>query len=352
MSSESKIQSKFLEACKYNLQLHDDSRILVFYDNTSENILEIIKPAIEQSHFKTELFALGANRPYRTIPEELKQKTRGVDAVIGFYNYDNHDDWHMSELEFRMNIIGFMQSLPIGYAHAPGLSVDMLENGSFQCDYEAMAEEAKALLRMLEGARLIRVTSHRGTDFHLELASRMRFETDAVIMPPGMETPGKMGNWPPGEVWIESYENTAKLDNVPVRINSEGRIVCDICVGGITATVDPKKAITIDVGADGWLKSYSSPDPRFIRIKDDWAVDAAKWNVQPYTQELGIGLNDKARIGTGNLLEDEKAKGTCHVAVGSYRSHTDFLIDRPTIKITYENSSTRSIMIDGKLQKD
>jgi hypothetical protein len=123
-------------------------------------------------------------------------------------------------------------------------------------------------------------------------------------------------------------------------------------VGGITAKVDPNRPITIDMGEAGWLKSYDSPDARFARVSDDWAVDAAKWNVQPYTQELGIGLNGSARVGTGNMLEDEKAQGTCHIAIGSYRSHTDFLIERPTINVTYSDGSKKSIIINGKLQMD
>jgi leucyl aminopeptidase (aminopeptidase T) len=32
--------------------------------------------------------------------------------------------------------------------------------------------------------------------------------------------------------------------------------------------------------------------------------------------ELGIGTNEKAQL-TGNLLEDEKILGTCHVAFGA-----------------------------------
>ncbi|MGA3406633.1 MAG: hypothetical protein ABSD49_12945 [Candidatus Bathyarchaeia archaeon] len=348
--SEARIQSKFLEACKYNLQLSDNSRILILFDSTSDAIVKMIKPAIAQSHYRVEFLALGSKRPYKAIPEEITKKAKDVDAVIGVYNYGDHDDWSLSELEFRMNIIDLMQNMPIRYAHAPGLSADMLANGSFQCDFKKMAEDAEAFLRALDGAHLIHVTSPRGTDFHLELASRMKFETDAVIVPPGVETPGKTGNWPPGEVWVESYEKVERVGSVPVRIDSHGRIVSDICVGGITATVDPKQPITIVVKSDGWLESYDSPDVRFKRVKDNWTADAAKWKVQPYTQELGIGFNDRARIGTGNLLEDEKAKGTCHVAIGSYRSHTDFLIDRPTIKVTYMNGSVKAIMVDGKLR--
>jgi hypothetical protein len=353
MGMQTSVQSKFTEACKFNLQLPNEAKVLLFHDNTSESLVNILKPAIQESRFKFDFFSLGTGRPYKTIPDELKNKVeKGVDAVIGFFNYDDHDDWSIAETPFRMDIIGLMQSHPIRYAHAAGVTLDMLQNGSFQCDYESMAESGKRLLKLLDDARVIHVTSPRGTDFWLNLGSRMKFETDAVIVPPGIETPGKTGNWPPGEVWLEPQETVHRVGSVPVRINSHGRIVCDMCVGGITATVNPNQPITIEVGEDGWLESYDSPDARFRGISDAWTVDAARWNVQPYTQELGIGLNDRARVGTGNMLEDEKAKGTCHIAIGSYRSHTDFLIDRPAIDVAYSEGSRKSIMIDGKLQMD
>jgi hypothetical protein len=349
---QASVESKFTEACKFNLQLTNEAKVLLFYDNTSENLVNLLKPTIQKSHFKFEFLSLGTQRPYKTMPDELKNKVGAVDAAIGFFNYENHDDWSIAETPFRMDMIGLMQSYPIGYAHAAGVTLDMLQNGSFQCDFKSMAESGKRLLRLLDDARVIRVTSPRGTALWLNLGARMKFETDAIIVPPGIETAGKMGNWPPGEVWVEPQETVQGVGSVPVRINSHGQIVCDMCVGGITATVNPNEPITIELSEGGWLKSYDSPDARFRRISDAWAADAARWNVQPYTQELGIGLNDRARVGTGNMLEDEKAKGTCHVAIGSYRSHTDFLIDKPTISITYGNGSKKSIIIDGKLQMD
>jgi hypothetical protein len=350
MSVESIIQGKFLEACKYNLQLKPGQRLLIFHDSTSEHILNLLKSAIAKSGYDTEIFNIGSNRPYGSVPAELSERVSNHEAIIGFFNYDGHDDWNRSELSFRMQLIEFIQSKPTRYAHAPGLTLDMLSNGSFQCDFQEMAESAKGLLGVLEGARSIHVTAPAGTDFHLELDSGMRFETDAVIVPPGLYSPGKMGNWPPGEVWVESFTNALKVGGVPTRIRSHGRIVCDLCVGGILAKVDPTRPVVIDVGEDGWLKQYTSPDEKFKRIKQDYDADSAKWNVQPYTQELGIGLNDKARVGTGNLLEDEKAQKTCHVAVGSYRTHTDFLIGKPTIEVTYDNKKTVTVMKHGDLQ--
>lgn len=57
--------------------------------------------------------------------------------------------------------------------------------------------------------------------------------------------------------------------------------------------------------------------------------------------ELGIGTNDRARI-TGNVLEDEKAIGTAHIAFGDNKSmggtvrvasHLDGVILSPTVLI-------------------
>ena len=71
--------------------------------------------------------------------------------------------------------------------------------------------------------------------------------------------------------------------------------------------------------------------------------------------ELGIGLNPAATI-TGNMLEDEKAFGTCHFAVGeNYDNdapsliHLDGLVRNPTITIFYADGSQKTLMTNGTL---
>jgi aminopeptidase len=68
--------------------------------------------------------------------------------------------------------------------------------------------------------------------------------------------------------------------------------------------------------------------------------------------ELGIGTNPAARL-TGNVLEDEKALGTIHLAFGTSlgiggvnRSsvHIDGLVLRPTVEL-----DGRMLMEDGTL---
>jgi leucyl aminopeptidase (aminopeptidase T) len=75
--------------------------------------------------------------------------------------------------------------------------------------------------------------------------------------------------------------------------------------------------------------------------------------------ELGIGINPKACI-TGNMLEDEKAFGTAHLAFGNNadfpgggnnnsKIHRDYLFYRPTIEVTYADNSKRVIILKGEL---
>jgi len=67
--------------------------------------------------------------------------------------------------------------------------------------------------------------------------------------------------------------------------------------------------------------------------------------------EFGIGTNDKAKI-IGNILQDEKVMGTCHIAFGNNSAmggkvysevHVDTILERPTIII-----DGKILMKDGK----
>ena len=68
--------------------------------------------------------------------------------------------------------------------------------------------------------------------------------------------------------------------------------------------------------------------------------------------ELGIGTNEKAIL-TGEILEDEKIQGTCHVAFGASAGiggtvqvpvHLDCIVMKPTVELDGE-----AIVRDGEL---
>ena len=68
--------------------------------------------------------------------------------------------------------------------------------------------------------------------------------------------------------------------------------------------------------------------------------------------ELGIGTNERAKL-TGEILEDEKILGTCHVAFGASAAiggtvqvpvHLDCVVMKPTVELDGE-----PIVRDGQL---
>ena len=129
---------------------------------------------------------------------------------------------------------------------------------------------------------------------------------------------GSFGNLPAGEVFIAPLEN-----------KTNGTIIVDASVGGI-GKVD--KNIRIDI-KDGFIDNIAGGKiaKSFKRL--------LKNKLYKNVAELGIGTNYKAKI-TGEVLEDEKVFGTCHIAFGNNRHfggtvdvpfHVDFVIRNPTI---------------------
>jgi len=69
--------------------------------------------------------------------------------------------------------------------------------------------------------------------------------------------------------------------------------------------------------------------------------------------EFGIGTNPAAKIG-GKVIEDEKVKGTIHIALGNNANfggvvdvpiHLDGIVQSPTFRI-----DDKQVMKDGKFQ--
>jgi leucyl aminopeptidase (aminopeptidase T) len=69
--------------------------------------------------------------------------------------------------------------------------------------------------------------------------------------------------------------------------------------------------------------------------------------------EFGIGTNPRARL-IGNVLEDEKVLGTCHIALGDNSTfggrvrvgiHVDGIILKPTVKL-----DGKILMENGRLK--
>jgi hypothetical protein len=136
-----------------------------------------------------------------------------------------------------------------------------------------------------------------------------------------------------------------------VEDEAEGVLVCDGSIGDLGAVPAP---VTMRVSG-GQVTEVQCADEAFARrVREVISVDPGASRIG----EFGIGLNPGARV-TGNLLEDEKALRTIHVAFGNNtdmgggrnhsKTHRDFLVLAPTLEVTFQDGRTERVMVGGEI---
>lgn len=220
-------------------------------------------------------------------------------------------------------------------------------------DYADLKNRCVKIAAVLEKAVTVRVTNPGGTDIMLCVKGRKPHLDDGDY-----SRPGAGGNLPAGEVFVS-----------PVVGSAEGVIVFDGSISSHSGdlVIKDKIACVVNAGyvteikggaeADALLETISIAESKALEMGEsgslpkDKAATFAK-NARNIG-ELGIGLNPKAEV-RGNMLEDEKALGTCHFAIGSNYDddapaliHLDGLVSSPTIVATLENGKEIVIERDG-----
>jgi aminopeptidase len=152
--------------------------------------------------------------------------------------------------------------------------------------------------------------------------------------------PGNMGNLPTGEIWC-----------APIEDEAEGTIFVNGSIGDLGGVSMPSNIAV----KEGRIASLESEDNALIAwVKELTSLD----DMASVIGELGIGLNPKASL-TGNLLEDEEAGGTAHIAIGynekmpggknNSKTHRGFLFCNPTFDVEYKDGSKRIVIKDGEV---
>ncbi len=204
-----------------------------------------------------------------------------------------------------------------------------------------MQAKAAGIKKALESVREIHVTSPAGTDAYVSVKGRKPMVDDGNFRFPGMG-----GNLPAGEVFIS-----------PTIAGVSGTIVFDGTVDLVPYAVIPKNPVKV-VLKDGYVHRVTGGEEakgllKVIESGEKMARDKGLKDEEHNARhigELGIGINNKARM-TGNLLEDEKVGKTVHFAIGSNYDndanaliHQDCLVLKPSMW-----ADDRQIMKDGKL---
>jgi leucyl aminopeptidase (aminopeptidase T) len=217
--------------------------------------------------------------------------------------------------------------------HMPGITEEMMA-GSVNVNYQEMQARAESLLKSLKNAQQIHITTEEGTDVMLGIKDRT-FVSDVGVKQ------GEMCNLPCGEIYC-----------APIESEADGVVVFNASIGDVGLLKHPLKVFL----SKGIITKFESRDVELVkRINELQSVDEYAMVIG----ELGIGINPKARI-TGNMLEDEKAIGTAHIAFGNNadfpgggnnrsKIHRDYLFYRPTIEVKYFEGTKKLIMKNGKV---
>lgn len=198
-------------------------------------------------------------------------------------------------------------------ASMPGITEDMMKI-ALNVDFHKIKYINKKLIEKLTYKNKIRIITKKGTDITFYLKGRKWLSDDGIYT-----KKGAFGNLPAGEIFI-----------APIEGKTNGTIIVDASVGGI-GKVD--KNIKIDV-KDGFIENIEGG-----KVANQFKK-LLKNKLYKNVAELGIGTNYKARI-TGNVLEDEKAANTCHIAFGNNKHfggkvdvpfHVDVVVNNPIFK--------------------
>lgn len=237
----------------------------------------------------------------------------------------------------------------------PGITEDMY-NRTVNINYGELTERCKKLEKIFENAINVQVTAAGGTNISVPVYGRKLMNDDGDF-----SKPGTGGNIPAGEVFISPL--VGKCQGVIVYDGSmtfsdgdsilETPITCKVENGYVTEISGGEEAKRL-------LKTITEAENRSIEYEKNGKLPEGQGEIYKKNArnigELGIGLNPAASI-TGNMLEDEKAFRTCHFAIGeNYDNdapsliHLDGVVRNPTITLTYDDGSTRTILSDGTLQ--
>jgi leucyl aminopeptidase (aminopeptidase T) len=211
-------------------------------------------------------------------------------------------------------------------ATLPGVTEDTLAR-VMSADMDGLRRKGAAVAAALEAGTEARITSADGSDLRLVLDGRKATSDDG-----NLREPGAFGNLPCGEGFV-----------APIETQGEGVLMVDGTIAGIETGSE-----TVELRVENGKLVSASGAPGATLLETLRGAGPGGDGVA----ELGIGTNEKAVL-TGNLIEDEKILGTCHVAFGASAGiggevqvpvHIDCVVMKPTVEI-----DGQALVRDGEL---
>ena len=292
---------------KTNLNVRSGEKVLIVVDTCNRELGEIFFKASEEHGLETMLMQYlprekSGMEPPKIVAEAMKQADVALCITKTSISHTNA----RKEAAAHQTRVATM----------PGLTKDMLLYGALNADYQQVRKDGEALKEILDqGREVIIKTGNQSLSFQIE--GRHSKASNGLL-----RQPGDSGNLPSGETFLAPLEGTAN-----------GKILIDGSIAGIGQVTEP---IELTINHGKLVAATGNEGKKLLQLLGE--------GEGRYVGEFGIGTNQSARI-TGNILEDEKAYGTCHIAFGTnitFGGTIDAGVHLDAVTLT------PTVMIDGK----
>lgn len=322
------------------LGLTSKQNLLVFADNTTSDIGSIIAEAAEELDVQSTIIFVPVSLQCR-IPSDIdlsplaQAAAKEARAILTCVNSSPEC------LPFRTRILETQWSARTRIGHMPGANLKVLQLANV--DFNKLIEDCHNLEIALARGRTLELLSRSndGTPhrLHVDIGGweRLPVASDGII------SDGVWGNVPSGETYIAPVEGSAK-----------GSVVINGSIPGLVVKRTEQIVVRFEDGRLSHIEPDNNRTAQYLQEKQiNRALDTGDKNWRNLA-EIGIGRNTVVDHLTGNMLFDEKAAGTAHIALGSNSFmggkidsaiHCDMVIRAPTIIV-----DGKTILHKGRLR--
>jgi leucyl aminopeptidase (aminopeptidase T) len=318
MAANTRLIKAARTALKDYLGLYEDETLLIVADENTFEVGSALYQAGKELCKEAFILQMKPREDNgQEPPDQIAELMKTVDVVVCPTTKS------LTHTDARRNA----SKLGVRVATMPGITKDIMTR-CLSADADEIVTLTNHLTKMLEKTREVRVVTKSGTDITMPIKGMNIIPSTGVL-----KKIGASGNLPSGEVFC-----------APVEGKTNGVVVFDGSIAGIGKLEEPVK-VTVK---DGIAVSFEGgKEAKMLETMLNKHGERGKW-----VAEFGIGTNPKAKI-TGQILEDEKAIGTIHIAFGNNISmggtnnvhvHIDGLVKKPDLYLDGE-----MIMVRGKV---